>query len=60
MNNRMGIPSASRNILINVIYKLSVGCAGVKTLLCNDKERHVFDMSYTRPHSARIWHHITE
>ena len=60
MNNRMGSPSASRNVLINGMYNLSVGCVCVKTLLCNDKERRVFDTSYTRPRSARIWHHITE
>ena len=60
MNNIMGNPSASRNVLIIVIYNLSVGCVCVKTLLCNDKESHVFDTSYTRRLSARIWHHITE
>lgn len=61
MNNRVGNPSASRNVLINIINNLSiVGCVYVKTLLCNDKERHVFDTSYTRPLSARVWHRITE
>jgi hypothetical protein len=56
----MGNPSASRNVLINLIYNLSVGCVCVKALLCNDKERHVFDISYTRPLFARMWHNITE
>lgn len=60
MNNGMGSPSSSRNVLINIMYNLSVGYVCVKTLLCNDKEKHVFDTSYTWPHSARMWHQITE